>query len=148
MPLNTGAFTPPARVGNNPALSTALAANSGIYELAEEAPLYPAYLTGAVATGTSGGLTARGRAGTMTPGTYLGACYIQFLFTAQGSLLKGDENLTAQVIAMLGRLASSRTGTTKKGFKDVAKAAKATNIKSLKAPPEEALGSIMPEAVI
>lgn len=122
-----------------------LAANSGVDELTEQAPLYPAYLTGAVATGTSAGLTARLRARTLACGAYLGACYLYLLFAAQGCLLKGDGDFTAQVGTTPGCLTCSRTGTTKKGFKDVAKAAE---IKALEAPPEEIVSTTVSEAVI
>jgi hypothetical protein len=145
---NTGALAILTRLGNNPALTMTLATNSGIDELTKEATLYPAYLTSALAAGTSAGLTTRLRASTTACGTYLIACYIYFPFAAQGCFFKRDGNFVAYVGTAPGCLASRRTCATKKGFKYVSKAAKVTKVNSLKSPPEEALGTSMPIAVI
>ena len=47
MLLNTGAFTLPAKILNNPALALTLTTGGSIDKLTEQASLQPAYLTGA-----------------------------------------------------------------------------------------------------
>jgi len=88
--LNTGAFTLPAGLRNNPALTLALAASGGIDKLPKEAPLHLAYLTGAIAAGTPARRAARFTSGTMTFRTNFRTRYIDLFFAAQSRLLKGN----------------------------------------------------------
>ena len=64
MLLSTGASTLSTGLGNNRALTAALAANGGIDELSKDAPLNSAHLPDAIAVGTSAGLDAWLGAGT------------------------------------------------------------------------------------
>ena len=58
MPLSACTFALWAGLGDNPTLAVALAANSGINEVAKEASLDSAYLSGAIAVRALAGLTA------------------------------------------------------------------------------------------
>jgi hypothetical protein len=146
MLLETGTMAVRAFIGNDFSFAVALPAKGGVDKLAEEATLYPPHLTGAITSGATHGLSARAGARAAAGGTELGTGDLYLFLTAQGCFFKGNGDIVTQVITAPGRLAGGGSGASEKGLEDIPEAAE---IKSLESPPpEKALGTAVPEAVI